>query len=316
MNNQGDGINRVLMQGSATDDHTAADQRTIKPMIINSVGASYTTPMVYDAIAVDWFKVNGGSVGDNFGTFTVTAIDTRSHVYMNDFGQSYPVEGGSMSTPVDTGTKGMHVKAILSAWNLTQTTGYVINAGLLTGIPPNNESGINAKAVLFGYDNALALIKQVEVTNDTTDAQGTSATGHLSVVGHDYNFNGTTWDRHRGNTSNIIIASAVRSATFNGAQQINYNSSGGHFTLNVTAVPGVQTVTPSIEASYDGVNYYTLLTGVAMVATGIQTLKIFPGSVVTANVSANDILPRFYRMTVTHSGAGNFTYAAYSNLVE
>jgi hypothetical protein len=112
--------------------------------------------------------------------------------------------------------------------------------------------------------------------------------------------------------SNQSIASAVRTATLTGDD--NKKVPGNHgciAILNVTAVPGADTVTLSIEAK-DPVSgtYYTVLAAAARSTTGIDVLQVQPGGVVTANVSANASLPDVYRVKVTHSAGSSFTYSA------
>lgn len=111
--------------------------------------------------------------------------------------------------------------------------------------------------------------------------------------------------------SNQSYASAVRSATFVGDDNRKVPGSRGcKVTLNLTAVPGTDTVQPIIEGK-DRVSgaYYPILTGAAQVATGVYVLTVLPGAAVTANVSASDALPDTYRVRVVHSAGSNFTYS-------
>ena len=105
--------------------------------------------------------------------------------------------------------------------------------------------------------------------------------------------------------------SAVRSATFVGDD--NKKVPGNHgciAILNVSAVPGTDTVTLIIEGK-DPVSgaYYTILSAAARVATGVDVLQVQPGGAVTANVSANASIPDTYRCRVVHSAGSNFTYS-------
>ena len=111
--------------------------------------------------------------------------------------------------------------------------------------------------------------------------------------------------------SNQRYPSAVRAATFVGDD--NPASIAGErltVVLDVTAVPGVDTVTPIIEGK-DALSgkYYTVLQGTAMAATGTQVLTVAQGIAATANVSANALIPRIYRMRVIHSAGTSFTYS-------
>ena len=108
-----------------------------------------------------------------------------------------------------------------------------------------------------------------------------------------------------------IFASAVRAATTNSAVFTNYTSRGGHIVIDVTAVPGIDTVTPSVQA-FDPISgkFYDILVGTALVATGTVVLKVFPGIA----SSANDFLPLNWRVVMTHSALTNFTYSVSANL--
>ena len=105
--------------------------------------------------------------------------------------------------------------------------------------------------------------------------------------------------------------SAVRNASFvgddnpavPGAQSITA-------VLDVTAVPGVDTVQLIVEGRDPGTGkYYTLLSAAARAGAGTDVLTIAPGIAVTANVSANAVVPSVYRVRVAHSAGTNFTYA-------
>ena len=112
-----------------------------------------------------------------------------------------------------------------------------------------------------------------------------------------------------------IFASAVRSATTNSTTITNYTNRGGHIIIDVTAVPGIDTVTPTIQG-FDPISgkFYDILVGTALVATGTVVLKVFPGIASSANASANDFLPLSWRVVMTHSALTNFTYSISANL--
>lgn len=111
--------------------------------------------------------------------------------------------------------------------------------------------------------------------------------------------------------SNQSYASAVRNALFTGDDNKKVpGNKGCTVVFNVTAVPGVDTVTLTIEGKdpVSGV-YFTLLTAAARVATGTDVLTVYPGVTETANVDFSGILPDTYRVRVIHSAGTNFTYS-------
>lgn len=81
--------------------------------------------------------------------------------------------------------------------------------------------------------------------------------------------------------------------------------------VDMTAVPGVKTVTPKIEYK-DAVSgkWITALTGPAIVATGTHVLTVYPGLTETANIDASDLIPDLWRVVCTYSGAdAGFTFS-------
>ncbi len=118
------------------------------------------------------------------------------------------------------------------------------------------------------------------------------------------------------NSRITLLSSAVRAVTNSTSVIANPGARGLHLVIDMTAVPGVDTVTPKIEG-YDETSqkYYTILTGAAIVATGTTVLKIYPGITASANVAVSDILPDSFRVTMTHSAATNFTYSVGASLI-
>jgi hypothetical protein len=110
-----------------------------------------------------------------------------------------------------------------------------------------------------------------------------------------------------------LLASAVRAATTSTADQVKSINRGVYVFLKVTAVPGVDTLTVTIQGKDVDGTYYTILASTASAATGTVTLKVYPGLPNTANVSSNEVLPDLWRVTVTHSAASNFTYSIVAN---
>lgn len=115
------------------------------------------------------------------------------------------------------------------------------------------------------------------------------------------------------NTEKSLLASATRAATTTTAAQLNYNARGIHLVIDVTVVPGVDTITPKIQGKI-GDAYYDILIGPAIVATGTTVLKVYPGITAAANASVSDFLPLQWRVVVTHSALTDFTYSVAANI--
>lgn len=129
-------------------------------------------------------------------------------------------------------------------------------------------------------------------------------------------FNETTFDRQRGNTDLTVLASAARVATLNSSDFVNYNSRGLHVIIDVTVDPASASIVAKIEGKdvLSG-KYYTILEAAAIAAVGTTVLKVFPGITAAANLSASDIIPRTWRVTVTHADSDSLTYSIGASLI-
>ena len=158
--------------------------------------------------------------------------------------------------------------------------------------------------------------------NSVTDANSTGlftgidhAQASKLLAGVGLLYNDATYDRQRGNMNLSLLASASRTVTTASADQTNYNARGVHVVLDMTAV-GTGSVTITIQGK-DSVSgqYYTLLAGVAVTTNIVNVYRVFPGSTVTANVSANDIVPRTWRINVVANNANAATYSVAASLI-
>ncbi len=112
------------------------------------------------------------------------------------------------------------------------------------------------------------------------------------------------------NANQVALAAAARTATTASADFANPGWRGAHVIMNVTAVPGGDSITLNIQGK-DPVsgNYYAILTGLAETTTGTKVYKVYPGIGASANAAANDILPQIWRVSITHSAGTSFTYS-------
>lgn len=116
-----------------------------------------------------------------------------------------------------------------------------------------------------------------------------------------------------------VYASAARTATPTAVTVPTGRYKSLHLVIDVTAV----TATPSVVCTVDALDtvsgkYYNLLTSAALTESGspyTRVLKVGPGLPVTANVSANDVLPSTIRVTMTHADSDSITYSVAATLV-
>jgi hypothetical protein len=118
------------------------------------------------------------------------------------------------------------------------------------------------------------------------------------------------------NHQKTLLASAARTATVNTADQLNRQHKGVRVHVNATAA----TATPSVVFTVEGKDnitgdYYTLLASAAVTGTGDTFLTIYPNIAVTANVSASNVLPAYWRVTCVHGDADSITYNVTAELL-
>jgi hypothetical protein len=121
-----------------------------------------------------------------------------------------------------------------------------------------------------------------------------------------------TLDAVRGNLEGQVLASAVRAATNNSADLTNLNTTGVIIYFNVSVVPGVDTVTLSVEGKDPVSGNYGVLYAATAIATVIQPARyvLYPGASGAGPTAVLAIpIPRTWRVTITHSAGSNFTYS-------
>lgn len=206
--------------------------------------------------------------------------------------------------------------------------GYTTVKQMFLGLFTGNGLSYPMKGTL-DPETAFLTIPNVAITNPATGAALTllEATSdainptNVPLIGtEDFNLQyeptAGRWERKTGNYEFSALASAARTATINSADFTNRNCRGLHLFINVSAYPAAASVVPTIEGK-DPVSgtYYPVLTGSAIVATGYTVLKVYPGIGEIANGAASDILPRTWRVTMTHANADSITYSVGAMLV-
>ena len=169
------------------------------------------------------------------------------------------------------------------------------NGALVVSLVPGNK-GIGSSAL--NTDGASAAINGL---------RSYSITGAIN--------GGGTIDRWRNNMDGTGLASAARTATTNSGDLTNYNATAVHVVLDVTTA-GTGSITLTIQGK-DALSgqYYTLLAGAAVTTISTNVYKVMIGGVVSANVSANDLVPRTWRILVTHNNANSITYSVGYSLI-
>jgi len=170
------------------------------------------------------------------------------------------------------------------------------------------------RVVLF--DNAT---NPVEVITTQADASSNSKNA-VFTTGLNYGFNGSTWDRWRNNQRLTVLASAARTSTTTSSSQTSFNARSMIINMDVTAAPTVETLTLAVQ-----MNMSTSSTNIEMVVTsadadtGAHLIIIDPsggadtltdgGSAVQQQIRRDLPVPKSWRVVVTHSASGEFTYS-------
>lgn len=175
------------------------------------------------------------------------------------------------------------------------------------------ELGPQASAMLPTGMQFAALAAESSLINgdfyslSNADVDGTTASKAL-LAGNGL-FNGTNFDRQRGNQdgTSILSASGI-TITMTSGDITNFNARGAVIVLNMSNV-GTGSVTLAIQGKEPiSGQYYPILTGLAVTTNSVNVYRVYPGLTAVANVTANDILPRRFRAVVTANNANATTY--------
>lgn len=117
-------------------------------------------------------------------------------------------------------------------------------------------------------------------------------------------FNGTTWDRQRGNYNGGTGDSGAKaSGVFTGTTQINYNGRGAMIQLDIAAASALNV---KVQAQLDGGSgFWYDIPGASFPvinAAGVYILTIYPGLTAVANSVVPFVLPRNIRLHYSSSG--------------
>ena len=117
-------------------------------------------------------------------------------------------------------------------------------------------------------------------------------------------------------TALTLLASAARTALQTGSDQTNNAYRGLVVTIDATAAADTPSVTFTIQGKDDlSGKYYTILASAAVTGISTTVLRVYPGLTASANVTANDVLPKTWRLTVAVADADSLTYSVGATLL-
>lgn len=118
------------------------------------------------------------------------------------------------------------------------------------------------------------------------------------------------------NVTGTAFASAARTATVSSSDITNLGGKGVVVILDVTASADSPSITLKVEGK-DPVSakYYDILESAAVTGTSTNVYRVYPGLTAAANLTVSDVIPKTFRITMTHSDADSITYSVGYNLV-
>lgn len=190
------------------------------------------------------------------------------------------------------------------------------------------------------YENIKSIGNALVVGTGATSASAVDTSGNATlniISGYNWLSNGTTWDRQRnvtgvnaggGASTGFSLAnaqigsfgevtwltSAARTSTQTLADTVSAFAKGILVQCNVTVAPGVETLILAIQRKDSlSSSYITLAANTATTATGMIVVKVYPTFTAVAasatGQTANDTLGITWRLLMTHSAAGSWTYS-------
>ena len=289
--------------------------RATSELTTTALGASATyTGAWVDMQAAGWSYLSASVVADQAGTLYVDAADN----------QSYPILGVASYAfaPATAGT----AKAAELPYPVYAKCRYMrlryVNGTTAQGTCQLYQTTLHASPRDVELTDSSATIGQVNIQDSSgagihsfsdSDAAGTAAT--LGVLARAEGFTGATWDRIYNNTQGILLASAARTASFNGPMMTAFNARGILLAISVTAVSGAspQLIVAISSPDPSSSSYVNLLTLPAITATGEYAGVVYPGASGTnANILASAAFP-LARSVVTGYGisgsSASFTFS-------
>ena len=194
-------------------------------------------------------------------------------------------------------------------------------------------SPVRAKYFRFTYTNGttahtyfrVQALLHTRPTFPLTDAlifDTKSTNWHATpVASYGHVFNGTTWDRLRGNLNSQQLYNVTAQTTTPAAtDQTNYSSNGVLLTLNVTSAPGAPG-TGGLQVTIEGkdtifTQYFQLNATPAKITTVSKAAyAIYPGAIAPSALSGSQVvqatgipLPRTWRVRVVHTDGQAYSY--------
>ncbi len=212
----------------------------------------------------------------------------------------------------------------------------------VSGQAPQMDDTDKLAASMYGKDSVagdtpVSLTSDGELSAHLAGGTGAMADGDADVVylstiaaGNRYYmivrnqvFNGATWDRPRNNVEVTALASVARITTTASSSLTNYNHSGMVLFLDVTGRSGTTSLTPNIQIQDPVGNEWLTIWTAAAVISSSNTSLVYSFSPYSANTDTASlyteevelVLPRTWRVAVTHSDSVTVTYSIAASMI-
>lgn len=251
-------------------------------IIYSSVGVGLSLTAQYSMASGGTYNLlNVFNSGSNVNTHTSVIGTTINLDYAG------PIKGNFFQLVISALTSGTFAGTVVLRSVAPGVPAVMVNTSSTTG------AAVPTNAFFTGMQNSagnLTALRSADV------ADGTSTGASMVGVGV-YGFNNTNYDKIRNNTTGAIFAAGATTAQTS-TTQVTYNAKRLHVVINISAFTS-GTLTFTVNAITSSGYTYPLLISTALASTGITVLKIFDGATPTANLTANDSIPRSYNVVVT-----------------
>ncbi|RAV22205.1 hypothetical protein [Paenibacillus contaminans] len=107
-----------------------------------------------------------------------------------------------------------------------------------------------------------------------------------------------------------VLPSAARTTAQSSQDFENFHNRGVKVVVDITAVTGSPILTVKIQGKdHTSGKYYDILTSAALTAQGTTVLTVYPGVTPVTNVTIDNVIPRFWRVSVTVGNSDSATYS-------
>lgn len=169
-------------------------------------------------------------------------------------------------------------------------------------------SSTTVNPLVIGGINGSGFNQLFSTANAFNDAASNVAGGFPTFP---FRYNAATgWDKERGNIEVTALASSARVAGINSADMTLYNGRGITVVIDLTAFVTAASLTVTIQGK-DPLSgkYYTLLVSTVIASVITTVMQVGPGLTASANLIANALVPRTYRISVAQGNGNSTTYS-------